>query len=216
MLASLAERYGARCERTLTGFKWVWNAALAIERKERVSFAFGFEEALGYSIGHLVRDTDGISAALMLAELAAEESSRNSFLFQRLERLYREHGLWVSVQKSKGLSAEQGMAAVRTAMDRLASSPPASLGGRKLEQLVDFRTGGESRPPWLHDTALIELNFEGGRALARPSGTEPKFKFYVDLCDRVAPDADLWQRERQLQDEAGKIASELASAMGLG
>lgn len=216
MLGTLAEHYKARYERTLTGFKWVWNAALEIERREKVRFAFGFEEALGYSIGDLVRDKDGITAAVVLAELAAEESSRGSFLFQRLERLYRQHGLWVSVQKSKGLSAEQGMAAVAAAMERLASNPPKELGGRAVSGLVDFRSGGEARPAWLHDTPLIEINFDGGRALARPSGTEPKFKFYVDLCDRVAPEADLWQREQQLQQDAATIAVQLASAMGLG
>ncbi|HTM45990.1 MAG TPA: phospho-sugar mutase [Polyangiaceae bacterium] len=215
MLNSVAERYGARCEQTLTGFKWVWNAALEVERRERVRFAFGFEEALGYSIGDLVRDKDGISAAVVLAELVAEDASNGRTLFQRLERLYREHGLWVSVQKSVGLSAAAGMQAVRDSMNRLASNPPKSLAGRAVEGLRDFRQGAEQRPMWLPNTDLIELTLSQGRALARPSGTEPKFKFYVDLKGTLSADANVWQSEQALVQEAKAVAADLATAMGL-
>jgi phosphomannomutase len=170
---------------------------------------------LGYSIGDLVRDKDGISAAVVLAELVAEDASNGTTLFQRLERLYREHGLWVSVQKSVALSAAAGMQAVRAAMNRLASDPPKSLAGRPVEGLRDFRQGAEKRPMWLPNTDLIELTLSQGRALARPSGTEPKFKFYVDLKGTLSPEANVWQSEQTLLQEAKAVAAELASAMGL-
>jgi phosphomannomutase len=215
MLQPIADHYGARCERTLTGFKWVWNASLEIERKEKVRFAFGFEEALGYSIGDLVRDKDGITAAVVFAELAAEESSRGSSLFQRLERLYRQHGLWVSVQHSITLSASLGMSAMRTAMEKLTQLKGVQLAGRTVEEVVDFRHGGDQRPRWLPDTDLLELRLGGGRALARPSGTEPKFKIYVDLRADLAPADDTWQREKTVIAEAKTVAQELAKIMGI-
>ncbi len=215
MLQPVADHYGARCERTLTGFKWVWNASLEIERREKVRFAFGFEEALGYSIGDLVRDKDGITAAVVFAELAAEESAKGSSLFQRLERLYREHGLWVSVQHSITLSASLGMSAMRGAMDKLAKLQGVQIAGRTVEEVIDFRHGGEQRPRWLPDTDLLELRLNGGRALARPSGTEPKFKIYVDLRADLAPGEDTWQREKAVISEAKAVGQELAKIMGI-
>jgi phosphomannomutase len=215
MLQPVADHYGARCERTLTGFKWVWNASLEIERKEKVRFAFGFEEALGYSIGDLVRDKDGITAAVVFAELAAEESARGSSLFQRLERLYREHGLWVSVQHSISLSANANMSAMRAAMDKLTQAKGAQIAGRTVEEVIDFRHGGDQRPRWLPDTDLLELRLNGGRALARPSGTEPKFKIYVDLRVDLAPGEDTWQREKAVIAEAKAVGQELAKIMGI-
>jgi phosphomannomutase len=215
MLQPIADHYGARCERTLTGFKWVWNAALEIERKEKVRFAFGFEEALGYSIGDLVRDKDGITAAVVFAELAAEESSKGSSLFQRLERLYREHGLWVSVQHTITLSPGTGMSAMRTAMEKLATLKGTQVAGRTVEEVVDFRHGGEQRPRWLPDNDLLELQLNGGRALARPSGTEPKFKIYVDLRVDLAPGEDTWAREKTVISEAKAVGQELAKIMGV-
>jgi phosphomannomutase len=216
MLQPVADHYGARCERTLTGFKWVWNASLEIERTEKVRFAFGFEEALGYSIGDLVRDKDGITAAVVFAELAAEESARGSSLFRRLERLYRQHGLWVSVQHSIALSGSLGMSAMRTAMDKLAQAQGVQLAGHTVEEVVDFRHGGDQRPRWLPDTDLLELRLKGGgRALARPSGTEPKFKIYVDLRAELAPQEDTWAREKTVIAEARAVGQEIAKIMGL-
>ena len=81
----------------LTGFKWVWTAALALEA-QNYRYCFGYEEALGYSFGRTVRDKDGISAALAFAELAAEARAAGKTVLERLHALYREHGLWVSVQ----------------------------------------------------------------------------------------------------------------------
>jgi phosphomannomutase len=100
MLRSIAAAYDARCEQTLTGFKWIWTAALDLMATGDLNFVFGFEEALGYCVGQLVRDKDGISAALVLSELAAFEKARGSSLRARLAQLYRQHGLWVSCQRS--------------------------------------------------------------------------------------------------------------------
>ncbi len=93
-------RHGARFESTLTGFKWLWSAALELERERRGRFVFACEEALGYSVSPAVRDKDGISSAVLLAGIARRLRGERKTLLDRLAELYREHGLWVSVQHS--------------------------------------------------------------------------------------------------------------------
>jgi phosphomannomutase len=216
MLASIAAAHAAAFEQTLTGFKWIWTAALDLMRSSDVRYAFGYEEALGYCAGHLVRDKDGISAALLLCELAALEKSRGSSLRQRLERLYRQHGLWVSVQKSAVRPGLSGSREIQDAMERLGVAPPDQLGDRKVTGTRDFRTGGEGRPRWLENTSLVELSLgDSGRVLVRPSGTEPKLKVYVDLCTRLAEGEDVWQAESVARRRAADVASAMLDRLGL-
>jgi phosphomannomutase len=216
MLRSIAEHYGAYFTQTLTGFKWVWNAALELERTEHVRFAFGYEEALGYSIGDLVRDKDGISVAVVLAELAASESANGSSLLERLERLYRRHGLWVSHQKSLVREGSLGLAQIQDAMTRLGAAPPREIDGRPVAQVRDFRSGEAGRPRWLPNTSLIELEFaDKSRVLVRPSGTEPKLKLYVDMRVELAPEADVWAREKSALADAEAILNRLIATLGL-
>jgi phosphomannomutase len=217
MLRVLARAHGARIEQTLTGFKWIWTAALELMQREPLNFVFGYEEALGYSAGHVVRDKDGISAALLLAELAAQEKSQHSSLRERLALLYRRHGLWVSVQRSVTRKGLRGAEEIRLAMNRLSTSPPTHVHDARVTGIVDFRTGGEHRPRWLENTSLIELTLgQRGRLLVRPSGTEPKLKIYVDLSRPVEADADIWALERELLAEAQTFADALVETLGFG
>jgi phosphomannomutase len=216
MLESVARARGAHVERTLTGFKWIWTAALELVQTRGLEFVFGFEEALGYSVGPLVRDKDGISAALLMAELAALERSRGSSLRQRLARLYEQHGLWVSVQRSLTRQGLEGGREIEAAMARLGHAPPRRLHDAAVSQVTDYRIGGEGRPRWLPETSLIELALgERGRILVRPSGTEPKLKIYVDLCRPLGAGADVWQNERELLGEAKAFAEATVDALGL-
>jgi phosphomannomutase len=216
MLRTIAEAYGARFELTLTGFKWIWTAALELMAREPVVFVFGYEEALGYSPGQAVRDKDGISAGLLLAELAALEKARQSSLRERLAVLYRRHGLWVSVQRSVTRPGLSGAAEIRAAMARLTSAPPTRIHGASVSGVSDFRTGGERRPRWLENTSLVELTLgDRGRVLVRPSGTEPKLKIYVDLACPVAASADVWSLEAGLLGEARALAEDLVAQLGL-
>jgi len=217
MLGSIAAAYDARFEQTLTGFKWVWNAALDLERDEGLRFAFGYEEALGYSAGDLVRDKDGICAAVLFAELTALLEAEGSSVRQRLEELYRQHGLWVSVQRSEVRQGSEGARQLAQAIDAIGAAPPQELGGRTVTRFVDYRTGGESRPRWLHDTPLLELRLgDDGRVLLRPSGTEPKLKIYVDLRMPVEPGGDVWAAEAPALEAARAIAQEIVQRSGLG
>ncbi|HKO93400.1 MAG TPA: phospho-sugar mutase, partial [Polyangiaceae bacterium] len=215
MLRSIAERYGAHFEQTLTGFKWIWTAALALMQKGELNYVFGFEEALGYCVGHLVRDKDGISAALILSELAALERSRGSTLRARLADLYRQHGLWVSVQRSVTRQGLVGAREIQEAMDRVCNDPPRQVRDASVTGVTDFRSGGERRPPWLENTSLVELSLgERGRILVRPSGTEPKLKVYVDLRQTLEPHADVWQAEGAVKKQARSFADALVEELG--
>jgi phosphomannomutase len=175
----------------------------------------GYEEALGYSVGQLVRDKDGISAALLLCELAALERAGGSSLRARLERLYRRHGLWVSVQHSVTRPGLDGAREIRDAMDRLSGKPPVQVLETSVTGVRDFRSGGEQRPRWLGNTSLVELALGvRGRILVRPSGTEPKLKVYVDLSRPLAANADVWRAEGALQEEARAYAGAIVKELG--
>jgi phosphomannomutase len=214
MLAALARSYGARYEVTLTGFKWIWSAALHLEATENVRFAFGFEEAIGFCACREVRDKDGIGAALVFAELAAQCRARGESVLERLSSLYVRHGLWVSVQHSIVRSGLEGAAEIVAAVDRLSASPPTSLGGMAVRDVTDFRRGAETRPFWLARSPLVVLTLDEGRVLLRPSGTEPKLKVYVDLRGAVASSGDVETVADALRTKAASLAAALASILG--
>jgi len=217
MLASIAAAHGARYEATLTGFKWIANAALDLEAAEGTRFVFGYEEALGYTVGPVVRDKDGISAALLFAELVAHCRVRGETVFDRLYRLYRRYGLWVSVQRSVVRPGPQGAAEIAAAMDLLGRRRPERLGGAEVTGVTDFREGAERRPRWLAATPLVALELgPAGRALVRPSGTEPKLKIYVDRRAGLAEGEDPRRVEAAALGEAGQVAADLAAFLGLG
>jgi phosphomannomutase len=208
MLASIAAAHGAVYDRTLTGFKWICNAALDHEAAGDGTFVFGYEEALGYSVGRTVRDKDGISAALAFALMASEEPT-----WDRLGRLYAQHGLWVSTQKSIVREGTAGSEQIAAAMASLQGRVPETLAGHTVTAVSDYRTGAEQRPRWLGNTDLVEYTLGGaGRALIRPSGTEPKIKVYVDLRGEAGDD---WiDAESGLLEAAERVADDLAAFAG--
>ena len=186
LLEQVAAAHGARFERTLTGFKWIWLAGMTLEAEANVRFAFGCEEALGYSIGPLVRDKDGIAAGAWLAELAARCRAQNRTLLDRLDELHVRHGAWISAQRSLIRRGSGGVVAIRQMMDRLTAAPPERLAGLRCSGIVNYRQGAEHRPRWLGRASLFELSFESSvRLLVRPSGTEPKLKLYADASEPV-------------------------------
>ena len=212
MLADIAAAHGAHAEQTLTGFKWIGTAALELEARGGLRFVFGFEEALGYSAGHLVRDKDGISTALLFADLVAHCRASGHGVLDRLDALYRRHGLWVSLQKSIVAEGGEGLSRIEAAMQRARSAPPAQLGERRVTGAIDYASGAERRPRWLPATSLVALDLDGGgRVLVRPSGTEPKLKIYVDLRTVVAQNEIVRQREEIALAEARAIADAAAA-----
>lgn len=189
MLGVVARALGARYEETLTGFKWIANRAMQLEADGTTRFLFGYEEALGYTVGRLVRDKDGVSAALAFAELASELAAVGSSVRDRLEVLYRKYGLFVSTQVNMTRKGQAGAQEIAAMMNGLRAAPPSAIGGRKVvaysdleaqERTVDGKREKLALPP----SNVLVFELEGGsRVIARPSGTEPKVKFYVDVCE---------------------------------
>jgi phosphomannomutase len=163
MLGAMAAKHGVGYAQTLTGFKWISRAA--------TDLVFGYEEALGYAVApHLVRDKDGVSAALFVAELAASLKADGSSLVERLEQLYAEYGRYATDQLSIRV---EDLTRIADMMTAVRSRPPTVL----LDQPVTVT----DRLP-LAD--VITLSFSGGRAVLRPSGTEPKLKAYLEVVTR--------------------------------
>ena len=215
MLESIAAAYGARCERVLTGFKWVWTAALALEA-ESYRYCFGYEEALGYSFGRAVRDKDGISAALAFAELAAEARAAGKTVLDRLHALYRGHGLWVSVQHNVVLKGSAGAARILEAMQRAVSAPPSELAGHAVSSVRDLRQPEPGAPSWRGSALLVEIALAGGGSVfVRPSGTEPKLKIYVDLRAPLSEQGPISGAEELARADALNVARALVTALGL-
>ncbi|MBI5156821.1 MAG: 5-formyltetrahydrofolate cyclo-ligase [Acidimicrobiia bacterium] len=186
MLEAVAAHHRVAHATTLTGFKWICNAALDLEARGR-RFVFGFEEALGYTVGPVVRDKDGMAAAVWFADLAAACAVAGETVLDRLARLWVRDGLWVSHPVSIRLPGESGPAEIDAAMERLVTRPPGEVGGVAVVAMTDYAIGASERPRWLAATPLIELTLaEGSRVLVRPSGTEPKLKIYIDIRADVA------------------------------
>ncbi len=190
MLATVCAAHGVEHVETLTGFKW-------IARVERL--AYGYEEALGYCVApDVVRDKDGVSAALLVAELAAGLRARGRTLLDALDDLHAEHG----VHATDGYSVRaEDPATTRATLDRLRESPPAELGGTAVTECDDLAAGAGGLPP---TDGVRWLLADGSRVVVRPSGTEPKLKAYLEVVlPPTGPDGLAAARDRA----AGRLAA---------
>jgi phosphomannomutase len=190
LLAVLAAHHGAHHVSCLTGFKWVMQAR---RDNEDLTFVMGYEEALGYAIGDLVADKDGITAALVVAEIAAELAEADRTILDVLDELHLRHGVHLTGQRSVVFAAAAASPSVV-----LRSDPPKTLGGESVVSQVDYATGVDGLPP----TDLLALHFDGARLMVRPSGTEPKVKLYGEVVADV--DGDL---TRTRGEARGRLAA---------
>jgi phosphomannomutase len=205
MLSRLAEARGVHYAETLTGFKWIARAATD---RPGLRFVYGYEEALGSCVGTLVRDKDGITAALAFASLAAAEKAAGRTVLDRLDDLARELGVHTTRQRSLRVEGVDGLARMQAAVDALAASPPATLAGVAVSEVEDLRLG-KRLPP----TEGIVLRGDGVRLVVRPSGTEPKLKCYAEAVVPVTGHDVAAARARgaatveSLLDEAVRLVS---------
>ncbi len=195
MVSRMAAERGARYEDTLTGFKWIANAAMTLEAEENLAFLLGYEEALGYTIGTVVRDKDGVGAAVVFAELAAALKAEGRSVLEELERLRRKHGYFLTRLKSLTLAGAEGADSIRRAMSLLREQPFWELAGESVDAIWDLeagtrteRGGGTAPVERLHSNVLLYDLADGGRVAVRPSGTEPKIKFYLEVVETVGKD----------------------------
>jgi phosphomannomutase len=170
ILQAMAADAGVAYAETLTGFKWVVRAPGPGQR-----LLFGFEEALGYCVGDLVRDKDGITAALVLAELAAIQKAAGATVLDRLDELHRRFGVHESGQRSLRIDGADWLDRVTAAMASLRATPPAAVAGRAVLHVEDLLPGGR-----LPSSDVLIWQLDGVRVVVRPSGTEPKIKCYAE------------------------------------
>jgi phosphomannomutase len=186
-LGDIARAHGVYFQHTLTGFKWIANEAIRLEKERGLRFAMGYEEAMGYTIGTLVRDKDGVSAAAVFADFTAWCKSEGRTVLEERERAFRRYGMFLSSQRAIVLPGDVGAARIREIIEDLSRSPPTTIGDLAVNAFVDLEKqtrrsadGSETKlsyPP--SDVLIFELD-GGHRIMARPSGTEPKIKFYFD------------------------------------
>lgn len=199
VLGRQAEAAGRPWRQTLTGFKWLGKID---------DLAYGYEEALGYSVApHIARDKDGVSAALAVLELAASLKAEGRTLLDLLDDIAREHGLHATTQLSVRVDDRS---IISDAMTTLRTSPPESLGGLAVTSVDDLEDGYEGLPP----TDGIRIGLEGGaRVIARPSGTEPKLKCYLEVVVEAGDDVDAARREAG--ERLDTIKADLSTLLGL-
>jgi phosphomannomutase len=211
MLRKIADAHGALYVETLTGFKWIANRAIEHE-SEGGDFVIGFEEALGYSIGSVVRDKDGISALLLFLDLASAEKAAGRSVLDALEDLYRRYGLHLAKQVAVKLPGEEGSRRIAALMDRLRKSAPTEFGGVRVVEHTDLLDGSDSLPK---SNVLGFFLQDGSRILARPSGTEPKIKFYFEVQQEVGEREGLEPARALAQARLQQLKEALLKAVGL-
>jgi phosphomannomutase len=223
MLGVIARKLGVRYEETLTGFKWIANRAMEIEKETGEQFVFGFEEALGYTVGPLVRDKDGISAAVIIAELAALRWAEKKTLLDELEMLARRYGLFVSGQKSLTMPGADGLTQIGAIMARLRAAPPTKVGDLEVRAVGDYQAqvrtakDGTVTPIVLPKSNVLSFDLEGdNRIIARPSGTEPKIKFYFDLCEPIAEGEPVAAAQARAEAKMAALGKAFVVAAGVG
>jgi phosphoglucomutase len=185
MQKRVAESYGAKCFECLTGFKWIAAVMAKCEEEKSASVVFGTEESYGYLVENEVRDKDGVSAAALTAEMTLYWRSRGKSLLDRLEELYKAHGYWEEMGISKYFQGPGGPAIMKGIMEEYRKNPPKKLGGLEVVKVRDLVNGADGLPP--SDVLQFYLS-DGTVVSARPSGTEPKIKFYASSCTAVGPD----------------------------
>jgi phosphomannomutase len=214
-LGNIARKLGVRYEETLTGFKWIANRAMDLERQEGFDFVFGFEEALGYTVGDIVRDKDGISAAMMFAELTTELATAGHTVHDELEAIARKFGLFVSGQVNVVRKGEQGPREIAALMDRIRKASPDKIGPFAVTAKTDFAEGARGFPKT--NMVAFDLGADVGpsRVIARPSGTEPKAKLYFDVSDRVAEGESLGVAEARARDRMKQLQDAFVALAGV-
>lgn len=201
LLGKLAAAAGQPYVETLTGFKW-------IGRLE--GLAFGYEEALGYCVDPTsVRDKDGVSALLLLCELAAALKAEGRTLLDALDDIARTHGLHATDQLSVRVT---DLGIIAAAMERLRATPPTELGGLAVLEAEDLAVGSAALPS---TDGLRYRLADGARVIVRPSGTEPKIKCYLEVVVPVEPTAD-GEPARDAVDAARIVAATRLDALSHG
>ncbi len=208
LLPLIAAAHDADWIETLTGFKWIMQAHS--QRAASHDLVLGYEDALGCAVGEVVRDKDGIGAALVMAELVAALKSEERTLGDLLDDLHRRHGVHATGQRSVRFESAVGnRQPMRMAMASLRDAPPTELGGAVVTAVHDLAAGGSHLPP--ADVVVLELFEMEARVIVRPSGTEPKMKVYAEAVVVLGDGDD--DRGTGLRSARGEARTRIAALL---
>ena len=211
MINEVAKQNNVNCYNVLTGFKWV--AELVKEKEGKENYIIGGEESFGLMIGDQIRDKDAVSAVAILCEMAAYEKAKGSTLFNKLIELYLQYGFYyenlISITK-KGMN---GQAAIAKMMEDYRQSPPTTIDGEAVTTLLDYElqvgknlaTGATWKIDLPKSNVLQFITANGTKISARPSGTEPKIKFYFSVNTKLKDKASFDTTYQMLQDKIKAI-----------
>ncbi|MCI8516810.1 MAG: phospho-sugar mutase [Hungatella sp.] len=198
LVDAVAAGYNCKLVECLTGFKWIGQQILKEENTGEGHYMFGLEESYGCLIGTYARDKDAVSASVALCEAAAYYKTKNMTLWDAMVAMYEKYGYYKDAVKSIGLSGIEGLAKIQNIMDTLRTNTPAQVGGYnvvsardyKLDTVKDMATG-EVKPTGLPSSNVLYYDMNDGAWMCvRPSGTEPKIKFYYGVKGTSLEDAD--------------------------
>jgi phosphomannomutase len=215
MARRIANSYGVKTlGDLLVGFKWI---AMTIDDEGPEKFVFGTEESHGFQAGTYTRDKDGTVAAMLLAELAAQMKGQGKTLHEKLDSLFWQHGCHLENTVSQTMPGSEGMANMMKLMALLRSHPPASVAGMKVKQMRDYENlqilvAGKPPQPLVGpkgDLVIMDLEAEGNYVAVRPSGTEPKVKFYMFTYEPAEMLANLETTKQELADRLKAMQKDL-------
>lgn len=217
LIEEIARKYQVKCYNTLTGFKYIAEVIKELEGKE--TFIGGGEESYGYLIGDAVRDKDAIASCAMIAEMAAWVKTQNSTLYELLINIHTEFGLYQESLKSLTRQGKSGAEEINQMMIDFRKTPPARLGDSDVLYAIDYKTG-ESKNIHTGEVSIIDfpssnvLQFvteDGSKISVRPSGTEPKIKFYISVNTKSVTK----ENYDQVMDELKLKAEKILKGLGL-
>ena len=214
----IAKNYGVEPEEVLTGFKWIAYLEGEHEKSGKKNYVFGLEESYGYLVETEVRDKDGVSAAAMCAEMTLYWASKGKSLLDHLNDMYKKYGYFEDRAISKYFEGIKGPGIMKGIMTQLREEGLKTLGGKKVLKIRDIQQSVEFDPanPGAKNTLsfpksnVLQFFLEGGTIVsARPSGTEPKIKFYINSTVPLASETDSGLDEAK--KEAGKLCDAISS-----
>ena len=198
LIDAVAKAYGAELIEVLTGFKWIGKQILKNETTVHGTYLFGMEESYGCLIGTYARDKDAISATAALCEAAAYYKQKGMTLWDAMIAMYEKYGYYKDAVKAIGLSGIEGLAKIQSIMETLRNNTPTEVGGYKVTSARDYKLDtikdmatGEVKPTGLPSSNVLYYDLEDGAWICvRPSGTEPKIKFYFGVKGTSLEDAE--------------------------
>ncbi|MFT5009495.1 MAG: phosphoglucomutase [Saprospiraceae bacterium] len=215
LISNMAKAYGVKLYETLTGFKWI--ASVIREKEGKEVFLGGGEESYGYLVGDFVRDKDAVISSLVLSECAAWAASKGKTLIGILDEIYLRFGHFRERLISVVREGKSGKEEIQAMMDGFRTNPPAALLGSKVVSITDILNGtvtdkvtGNSTDLGLPSSNVMQFTLENGlKFTARPSGTEPKIKFYFSVNLKASSNEEILKQEGQMNEMIAEAVKEL-------